>query len=72
MHSLLCWTRNGAGATAWWPKMVNAAEAVERGPDASLDGMHMKKWPAPNGFYHAPSEHDVMASLFELERALKR
>lgn len=52
--------------------MVNAAEAVERGPDASLDGMHMKKWPAPNGFYHAPSEHGVMASLFELERALKR
>lgn len=52
--------------------MVSAAEAVERGPDASLDGMHMKKVPVPNGFYHAPTQQGVMASLFELKRALKR
>ena len=72
MHSLVGWTRNGAGATAWWPKMVIAAEAVERGPDASLDGMHVKKVLAPNDFYHAPGQQCVMASLFEEKRALKR
>lgn len=52
--------------------MVIAAEAVERGPDASLDGMHVKKVLAPNDFYHAPGQQCVMASLFEEKRALKR
>lgn len=45
--------------------MGSAAKEVEQGPVASLDGMHMKKVPARNGSYYAPSQQGAMARLFE-------